>query len=69
MVFVESWAIVDVGSLGDDLLTSLMGNIGWEIVLGDTISVKYSVTGSKDCLAGLSPLVRTKGMSMPEMFS
>ncbi len=75
VVFVESWAIEgSVASLGGDSLTSVdwrsvaLGKTGEEVVSGDTMTVKSSVTDWTDCLACLLPL-RTIWTSTPEMFS
>ena len=74
-MFVGSWLIEDfVAAVGGDSfidwrLVALMDNTGYEAVFGDTMIVKWSVTGWLDCLACLSPLERTKGTSTPEMSS
>ena len=61
-------AAVGGDSLIDWRLAASMDNTGYEVVFGDTMIVKWSVTGRLDCLACLSPLKRTKGTSTPEMF-
>ncbi len=75
MVLVESWAIEgSVATLWGDSLTSVdwrsvaLGKIGEEVVSGDTMIVKSSVTDWTDCPACLLPL-RTIWTSTPEMFS
>ncbi len=75
MVLVESWAIEgSIASLGGDSLTPVdwrsaaLGKTGEEVVSGDTMTVKSSVTDWTDCPACLLQL-RTIWTSTPEMLS